>query len=247
MSVRQEIIQNIKQFRTVPSGSILWLDIPGADDLIDSRDVRSIHTLLEKYGHPKALVVHLDTPNGDFEDSFNIDIGDLVNPPALPPKKNREIEAREKVISKFGAKMIENVEVLVEFYSKHLLSKFRVTHAYNGPEPVVKTRWHTKSSWGGRTGITISPHYLYGSNPDFFGFLYREYNHISHSPVIGNFLSLNRLNHVKALVAHELAHFLQRNITYASVPVLDYRRSHGEGWQYLYAVIRTDLNRYVDI
>ncbi|HCL5581011.1 TPA: hypothetical protein N2N40_002439 [Citrobacter freundii] len=245
MTVRQAIIQNVRQFRTVPAGSFLWLDIPGADDFIDCREVRNLDALLEKYGKPEELVVHLDTPEGDFEDSFRIDVYDLINPPALPRKTNGAIEARERVVASFGAKKIENVEALVAFYAGYLLAQFRVSHGYNGPDPVVKTRWHTKSSWGGQRGITISPGYLYRSTSDFFGFTFREYQHVSQSPLIGDFISLNRLNHVKALVAHELAHFLQRNTEYASLPALDYRRSHGEGWQYLYTVTRADLNRFV--
>lgn len=247
MSVRQAIIQNIRRFRTVPSGSFLWLDIPGADDFIECREVRSLDTLLAKYGKPEELVVHIDTPDGDFEDSFRIDVCDLVNPPAQPRKTNRAIEARENAIRSFGAKKIENVETLVAFYAGYLLAQFRASHGYTGPDPVVKTRWHTKSSWGGRKGITISPGYLYSSPSDFFGFTFFEYRHVSQSPFIGDFISLNRLNHVKALVAHELAHFLQRNTAYASLPALDYRRGHGEGWQYIYAVTRADLNRYVNI
>ncbi|MCU6593593.1 hypothetical protein [Klebsiella pneumoniae] len=245
VTVRKAIIQNVRQFRTVPAGSFLWLDIPGADDFIESREVRNLDALLEKYGKSEELVVHLDTPEGDFEDSFRINVCDLINPPALPCKTNGAIEAREIVVTSFGAKKIENVEALVTFYAGYLLEKFRASHGYTGPDPIVKTRWHTKSSWGGRKGITISPGYLYNTSSDFFGFAFREYRHVSKSPLIGDFISLNRLNHVKALVAHELAHFLQRNTEYASVPALDYRRSHGEGWQYLYTVTRADLNRFV--
>ncbi|MEG8995586.1 hypothetical protein U4T15_24180, partial [Klebsiella pneumoniae] len=170
MSVRQAIIHNVRKFRAVPAGSFLWLDIPGADDLIESREVRNLDFLLAEYGMPEELVVHLDTPEGDFEDSFCIDVCDLVNPPALPRKTNRALEARERVVTLFGAKKIENVEALVTFYAGYLLEKFRASHGYTGPDPIVKTRWHTKSSWGGRKGITISPGYLYNTSSDFFGF-----------------------------------------------------------------------------
>lgn len=245
MTTRQAILRNVRQYRTVPAGSFLWLEIPGADDLIEAREIRSLTVLLAQHGKPDALTVHLDTPDGDFEDSFRIDVYDLENPPALPRKPNRAVDRREEVIAAFGNKTIMNVEALVKFYARYLLDQFRESHGYTGPDPVVKTRWHTKSSWGGQKGITISPGYLYDTSSDFFGCIFREYRHVCKSPEIGNFMSLNRLNHVKALVAHELAHFLQRNTAYASVPELDYRRGHGEGWQYLYSVTRMDLNRYI--
>lgn len=245
MTIRQAIVQNIRQFRTVPQGSLFWLDIPGADDLIECREVRCIDTLLEKHGKPQDLLVHLDSPLGDFEDSFVIDVSDLKNPPNVTRKSNMAVKAREDAITRFGAKKIESIEALVVFYAGYLLDQFRVSHCFTGPTPSVKTKWHTKSSWGGRNGITISPGYLYDSA--YFRFRFREYQHISESPVIGDFTSLNRLNHVKALVAHELAHFLQRHTRHASVPDLDYRRSHGEGWQYLYSVTRAELNRYIDL
>lgn len=104
VTVRKAIIQNVRQFRTVPAGSFLWLDIPGADDFIESREVRNLDALLEKYGKSEELVVHLDTPEGDFEDSFRINVCDLINPPALPCKTNGAVEAREIVVTSFGAK-----------------------------------------------------------------------------------------------------------------------------------------------
>ncbi|ELO5146952.1 hypothetical protein QHC70_003698 [Citrobacter freundii] len=245
MSIHQAIACNIRQYRTIPKGSFLWLDVPGADDFLDSREVKSIPALLERYGQLKDVIVHLDTPEGDFEDAFRFDVRDLKTPPAVPLQSNWAREARDAVIANFGQKRIEHVESLVEFYTGHLLAQFRKSHNYTGPAPKIRTRWHTKNSWGGRKGITISPGYLYSSKSDFFGFTYREYRHVSKSPLIGDFISLNRINHVKALVAHELAHFLQYNTAHASVPSLDYRRSHGEGWQYLYTVTRADLNRFV--
>ncbi len=246
MSIHQAIASNIRQYRTIPKGSFLWVDVPGADDFLDSREVKSIPALLERYGQLKDVIVHLDTPEGDFEDAFRFDITDLKMPPAVPLQSNGAREARDAVIVNFGQKRIEHVEALVEFYTGHLLAQFRESHQYTGPAPKIRTRWHTKISWGGRNRITISPGYLYRSKSDFFGFTYREYQHIRKSPVIGDFVSLNRLNHVKALVAHELAHFLQFNSRYAVLPDLDYRTGHGEGWQYIYGITRNDLNKYVN-
>lgn len=246
MTMRQAIVQNIRQYRTVPAGSLLWLDIPGADDLIEVREINSIDSLLKHHCIPDALKVHLDTPDGDFEDTFLIDVGDLKSPPALNEKPNRAHSARQDVISRFGRHKIESAEHLAKRYALLLLERYRVSHGYTGPEPRVWIRWHTKVSWGGMRGITISPGYLYQSRSDFFGFVFSEYSHIRENPVTGNFTSLNRLNHVKALVAHELAHFLQRHAEKAALPHLNYRRAHGDGWQYIYGVLRADLNRYIN-
>ncbi|BBV14526.1 hypothetical protein [Providencia rettgeri] len=246
MSIHQAIASNIRQYRTIPKGSFLWLDVPGADDLLDSREVKSIPALLERYGPLNEVIVHLDTPEGDFEDEFHFDVIDLKMPPAVPLKSNGAREARDAVIANFGQKRIEHVESLVEFYAGHLLSRFRKSHQYTGPAPKIRTRWHTKTSWGSRYRITISPGYLYRPESDYFGYTFWEYQHVRQSPLIGCFFSLNRLNHVKALVAHELAHFLQFNSRYAVLPELDYATAHGEGWQYIYSITRADLNRYIN-
>ncbi|EGT5675410.1 hypothetical protein AGJ34_20810 [Cronobacter dublinensis subsp. dublinensis] len=245
MTLRQAIVRNINMFRDVPLRSLLWLDLPGAGDLVECREVSNLSDLLSRFGHPESVLVHLDTPDGDFEDTFRIRVSDLQNPPVPASKRNGAQLARDKVVARFGLKKIDNVERLAVMYASFLLERFRASHGYRGPEPRVRVRWHTKISWGGSRGITISPGYLYSTKSDFFGFVFREYRHVSNSPDTGNFVSLNRLNHVKALVAHELAHFLQQHASQANLPDLDYSRAHGEGWQYIYASMREDLNKYI--
>lgn len=243
MGLNQAIRQNIRQFRTIPPGSILWLDIPGANDLIESHALNSLSNLMSVYGNPERLVVHLDTPDGDFEDSFDIDIADLKCPPVPVPRVNSATSSRNAVIDVYGLKVIETVETLVPHYTGILLGKFRRRYGYTGPVPDIKVKWHTKHSWGGWKGITISPGYLYALKSTYYSIYFREYSHIDKLPNIGGFYSCNRLNHIKALVAHELAHFLQRHTNQACLPSLDYRTPHGEGWQYLYSITRKDLNR----
>ncbi|EOC0011686.1 hypothetical protein ACI0X9_003373 [Cronobacter turicensis] len=245
MTLRQAIVRYINMFRDVPGRSLLWLDLPGADDLVECREVSNLSDLLSRFGHPESVLVHLDTPEGDFEDTFRIRVSDLKKPPVLASKRNGAQLARDEVVARFGLKKIDNVERLAVKYGSFLLERFRASHGYRGPEPHVRVRWHTKISWGGPRGITISPSYLYSTKSDFFGFVFHEYRHVTSSSDTGHFVSLNRLNHVKALVAHELAHFLQCHADKANLPQLDYNRAHGKGWQHIYAILRKDLNRYV--
>ncbi|EOZ3813681.1 hypothetical protein ACQLNZ_005298, partial [Citrobacter youngae] len=69
---------------------------------------------------------------------------------------------------------------------------------------------------------------------------------------IGAFYSINQLDHIKGVVAHELAHFCQRHtgkdnfkFGFPVLPEKDFRTAHGDGWQFLYAFFRTELNKRI--
>lgn len=111
MTLRQAIVRNIKMFRAIPGRSLLWLDLPGAGDLVECREVSNLSDLLSRFGHPESVLGHLDTPDGDFEDTFRIRVSDLQNPPVLASKRNGAQLARDKVVARFGLKKIDNVEI----------------------------------------------------------------------------------------------------------------------------------------
>lgn len=246
MTLRQNIIENIRPYRTVPPGSLLWLELPGEDDFIECREIKDFAALLDTAGRPDNIVVHLDTPEGDFEDAFCFECTDLIHPCKMPKPLSRNDKARLSVVEMHGHKRIEMLEKLIFKYAGLLVHRFREQYGYTGADPRIWVRWYTQRSWGGWRGFTISPASIYSPSTTAFRYRYPEYAHIEDRDDIGSFISMNPINHVKALVAHELAHFLQRHASQSNLPRLDYRTAHGEGWQYIYAITRSELNRYIN-
>ncbi|EOX2600991.1 hypothetical protein ACPENL_003249 [Yersinia enterocolitica] len=242
MTPYQCIAANIRQFRTIPKGSLLWVDIPQHDLFLSVLDIDA-DNLIDLVGHDAMVKVHLDTPEGDFEDVFEFPVMRFKEPEL--PVKPKEQSNRDKVVQLHGEATIERVEATVNEYATSLMREYRLLYNFQGNDPIVRTKWHTAHSWGGSRDITISPNYLYENEGEYgFSYNFREYYHIDRDPDIGSFPSIDRLDHVKALVAHELAHFLQRHIRQCvGLPTLDYNKAHGEGWQFLYGVLRRELNQ----
>ncbi|MEI9747423.1 MULTISPECIES: M48 family metalloprotease [Morganellaceae] len=258
MTPRQTIAAYVRQNRTIPPGSILWLYASGMDDLVSTDEVDgSLDAWLEKIGAPSELTVYLDTPEGDFEDEWCIDTSILSQPvPIRKATVPAKVIARRERVEAFGEKVISTAEQITQLYTDYLTNMYRRDFGYVGGSPLVRVNWAAKHSWGGHRNITISPGYLY--EPDLveiyglhmFACHFHEYAHVCMDKEIGSFYSSNRLDHLKALVAHELAHFLQsnthsRNFTQAAtqhLPRLDYRTPHGEGWQFLYRYLKKPLN-----
>lgn len=259
MTPRQIIASHIRQNRTIPTGSIIWLHVAGMEDLVSIDEVgRSLDTWLDKVGSPSELSVYLDTPEGDFEDEWCINTKDLNKLPLKPkPKPPRKVTARQEIVAAFGERMILTAEKITQLYADYLVARYQRDYAYIGKLPVVRVNWGAKNSWGCSRYITIGPAYLY--RPElatlysgrYFGYRFNEYLHVCQDLEIGSFYSMSRLDHIKAIVAHELAHFFQFNarkhnfdssIAKECLPQLDYRTSHGEGWQYLYRYMRKPFN-----
>ncbi|EPL6275065.1 hypothetical protein N6147_001711 [Proteus mirabilis] len=259
MTPRQIIASHIRQYRTIPAGSIIWLHAPGFEDFVSVDEVgRSLDTWLEKMGMPSELTIHLDTPEGDFEDQWCLETAILKQPPpvreVVEPAK---VIARRERVAVFGEKTIVTAERIIQLYTDYLANMFRREFGYIGKSPDVRVNWAAKNSWGGHRNITISPGYLY--EPDLveiygqriFACHFHEYAHVCMDNEIGSFYSINRLDHLKALVAHELAHFFQFNthpLNFESqnakqqLPRLDYRTPHGKGWQFIYRHLKKPLN-----
>lgn len=248
MTPLQIIKAHVRQYRSIPKGAIFWLNHEKADDFIGVDETgRSLDLWLKSQGHPACVEIILDCPDDDF-DRWLIDAKELLTAPKISPKIPKQVEARESAIASYGSKKITCAETIINLYAEYLLSKYRKDFGYIGKTPVVRINWNSKHSWGGNRGFTISPSYLY-SPSGYFGFCFNEYQHIAEREDIGKFLSFNRHDHLKALVAHELAHFLQRHTSLScfraascSLPQLNYRTAHGEGWQYIYAYLREPLN-----
>lgn len=102
------------------------------------------------------------------------------------------------------------------------------------------------SSWGGRHltaagaigWVSLALHrYAVGDGP----FRLREYAHIAKDPTIGTLESSSWRPVVRCLLAHELAHAVQRNIRKVGRHrKIDYRTAHGDGWQKVYALLRRE-------
>lgn len=93
---------------------------------------------------------------------------------------------------------------------------------------------NTRRCWGGvdRKGsprITISSRYAKATG------LYREYPSIAHMKGIGNFVSEDVTDHIRAMVAHEMAHA-------ADLWNKDSTAPHGASWRHLYRKLREHLN-----
>lgn len=259
MTPRQIIASHIRQHRTIPAGSIIWLHAHGLDDLVSIDEVGcSLDSWLEKMGSPDELTIHLDTPEGDFEDQWILETSIFKRPPpireVIEPAK---VIARRERVAVFGEKMIATAEHIIHLYTNYLANMYRRDFGYVGKSPLVRVNWAAKNSWGSRRYITISPGYLYA--PELveafgmrgFAYRYHEYAHICEDKEIGAFYSINRLDHLKALVAHELAHFFQFNThphnfesqnVNQQLPRLDYRTPHGKGWQFIYRYLKKPLN-----
>ncbi|MEX9785668.1 MULTISPECIES: hypothetical protein [Providencia] len=259
MTPRQIIASHIRQHRTIPPGSIIWLQANGLDDLVSIDEVGgSLDSWLEKIGSPPELTIHLDTPEGDFEDQWCLDTSIFKHaPPVREVVEPAKVIARRERVAVFGEKMIATAEHVIHLYTDYLANMFCRDFGYVGKKPLVRVNWSAKNSWGGHRNITISPGYLYETDLveiyglRMFACYFHEYAHVCKDKEIGSFYSINRLDHLRALVAHELAHFFQFNTASKNynqhdakqhLPRLDYRTPHGEGWQYIYRYLKMPLN-----
>lgn len=163
MTPRQIIASHIRQYRTIPAGSIIWLHAPGFDDFVSVDEVgRSLDAWLEKMGTPSELTIHLDTPEGDFEDQWCLETSIFkLPPPVREVVEPAKVIARRKRVTAFGEKTIFNAERIIQLYTDYLTNMYRREFGYIGKSPDVRVNWATKHSWGGHRNITISPGYLY--------------------------------------------------------------------------------------
>lgn len=97
----------------------------------------------------------------------------------------------------------------------------------------VQTKHRGQSSYGGDSGITIDVRILRRGLRRF-----TEYRSIGKHPAIGDIPDADPEVCMFALVAHEVAHYVQhRYLDCRGV----YERAHGRGWQTLYRRLRTAL------
>ena len=103
----------------------------------------------------------------------------------------------------------------------------------------VRTKKSGQASYGGAVGITIDvSEYMRGCDRLW------EYKAIANDPVIGAVaLAGHRDNVLFALVAHEVAHHVQRR--YANSMSFAWRvkmkKPHGDGWRMIYRWLRREL------
>jgi len=110
--------------------------------------------------------------------------------------------------------------------------------------PRLEITWHPnrRTSYHKRGTITLALcHYVPRNGVGEASFTYTEYKRLQKEPAIGGFTTNDWRNCVRALVAHELAHAIQRS----GVPhhkgrhrKIDYKKPHGHGFQQLYALLR---------
>lgn len=247
MTPRQIIRSHIAAERTLPRGTLIWLFYEDADDLISLSEVGdNLERWHQRVGSPEEIQVILDMPDDDSE-------AWLFSPTILftPRMKTRILTVRDKAVARYGISRIVTAEKVVFLYSWYLMDLYRQVYGFTGPEPEVRVNWNAKHSWGGARAITISPSSIYPDS-DTPRYRYHEYAHIEQDKDIGAFYSINQLDHIKGVVAHELAHFCQRhtgknNFKYGFplLPEKNYRTAHGDGWQFLYAFFRTELNKRI--
>lgn len=163
MTPRQIIASHIRQHRTIPPGSIIWLHANGLDDLVSIDEVGcSLDSWLKKIGSPPELTIHLDTPEGDFEDQWCLDTSIFKHaPPVREVVEPAKVIARRERVAVFGEKMIATAEHVIHLYTDYLANMFCRDFGYVGKKPLVRVNWAAKNSWGGHRNITISPGYLY--------------------------------------------------------------------------------------
>ncbi|EKN3501210.1 hypothetical protein ACQIBV_004187 [Yersinia enterocolitica] len=99
MTPYQCIAANIRQFRTIPKGSLLWVDVPQHDIFLSVLDIDADH-LIELVGHDAVIKIHLDTPEGDFDDVFEFPVTRFKEP-ELPVKPKKQSN-RDKVVRIHG-------------------------------------------------------------------------------------------------------------------------------------------------
>jgi len=108
----------------------------------------------------------------------------------------------------------------------------------------VATKKSGQASHGGSRGITIDVTDYMNGHDRFI-----EYASIAKDPVIGTILLAgNRENVLFALVAHEVAHHVQRKYATRMTSLRNkpeweamMRKPHGKGWQMIYRWLRREL------
>ena len=247
MTPRQIILSHITAEKALPRGTLIWLFYENADDLISLNEVGdNLERWHQRVWSPEEIQVILDMPDDDSEVW-------LFSPTKLfsPRVKTPVLTARDRAVARYGVSRVMTAEKVVFLYSGYLLHLYRQAYGFTGPAPEVRVNWSAKHSWGGRSSITISPSSIYPDS-DTPRYRYHEYAHIEQRKDIGAFYSINQLDHIKGVVAHELAHFCQRHtgkdnfkFGFPVLPEKDFRTAHGDGWQFLYAFFRTELNKRI--
>lgn len=156
---------------------------------------------------------------------------------------------REQIRSVRGPRVSkEDHEFVVRFAAKCMRELSKKDHGLPllYAAMMVRTKSTHQRSNGGWFGITID---VFGSlNPN--GRTYKrfeEYKAIRNQHVFRTIEGDPRL-HLKAIIAHEVAHHVQRR--YCEWQLFprraDFAKSHGRGWRQLYAVLRrTLINPYI--
>lgn len=244
MTPRQIIRSHIAAERTLPRGTLIWLFYEDADDLISLNEVgANLERWHQRAGSPEEIQVILDMPDDDSE-AWRFSPIELFTPRV----KKTVQTARDIAVSRYGATRIITAEKVIFLYASYLMQLYRQEYGFIGPEPKININWSARHSWGGSRYITISPSSVYPDS-DTPRYRFHEYAHIENRHDIGAFYSINPLDHVKGIVAHELAHFCQRHTKRdnfkngkCELPEVNFNTAHGVGWQHLYAFFRSELN-----
>lgn len=224
----------IRQYRSIPKGSIICIEIMGQE--YETLELEDGYT--KSFFGEKHIEVLMDVPSGNFfkRYRFSASLDDLYRERVIVGS----INYRRLAIGKLGIDKVEKAEQLVIDYTKRLLSEFDFINPGN-ISPVVNPKWRKGLSNGSSKIINISLGSIFFNHGDVFD----EYYRIKADPEIGSFVPTNKDHFIKAIVAHEVAHFLQHNVNHLTniETSLNFKRPHGNGWQYLYRLLRRSLNQ----
>lgn len=204
-----------------------------------------------------CLELVVERPDDTFE-RFDIPLVNGRIPEELIPKPARKLgrssEYRNRLSKLMGRGFIRHVDSTVRNYAQACLDEFQrrtpgdwswKTNAQEMGRPRISWDPSRCASYGSRKDISIaingvlnleSPYNL------FSPILFDEYDHIRKDPEIGRLYSMDWHPRMAALVAHEVAHYIDLNGRFENTPD---QTAHGESWQRIYRQLRTTLVREV--
>lgn len=196
----------------------------------------------------RELLVMTDSPDDTFLE-YELPLRDgrvdmKLIPPLPAPRRPRKALAREKASDQLGEDLVEEIErfaheelvAAVAVFQERLPGDWKLNRR---TPPVLRLSWdpHRRASWGGPRSVSLMLAEVYRIDlfGGYFPIHFEEYAHIRNKPDIGSFHSDDWRDILAALVAHEVAHFLQCHVV---APWVDMERAHGSGWQLIYRILR---------
>lgn len=210
-------------------------DFPEDDsDMYDAHPLAGVKNQLPHDGH--LLLYTYSRSNGGFLDDFvvtlkNAQVIEVEGKPWIAPAPAAKPGTKANVLH-------VEARALVHATAKKLLAALRRSKVYDMDKsvtPAVKISFSLKRrrSYGGEKGISLAlGHWVRDGE-----IIFPEYAAFRGDPEIGR--TSGDWQHVVAvLVAHEMAHWVQRSISIAKPVGLNYRLPHGAGFREIYRFLR---------